>query len=347
MNRFDEQCGCQSLLGPMAWTIQANLAIGITALLLGAAPLAAQQATKITYRSFDGETLARHATSGRKVALAVAARDTDQAVLQQALKALDAAYACYAEATGREPAERKESMWKGCTLVAEVEKTCGAGCGYLGTRGIEIMPAYLQTLLTGIATKQQYDQVLFYELGRNFWFYGDQLEYQAADAKTGSVTTGYAVFMRFVAMEAAGVEGGPFNQRPFAEFRAEVEGLVDSYERDPQWTWQTTLREAKGVPNKMSLGATDLFASFCFRLMREFGGPAYIGRLWREVGRCPAAKTTQDAVDNFVVAASLAAKRDLAPMFVAQWRWPVSAKGRERAKKAGPAVEQLGETRAK
>jgi len=310
-------------------------------------PLPAQQATKITYTSFQGETLERHATGGRKVALAVADRGADPAVLQKALKALDAAYACYAEATGREPSERKESMWKGRTLISEVEKTCGAGCGYLGTRGIEIMPAYLKVLLAGIADRNQYDQVLFYELGRNFWFYGDQLEYKEADAKTGSVTTGFAVFMRFVAMEAAGVEGGPFNERPFAEFRAEVEGLVDIYEQDAKWTWENTLRDANGVPNKMSLGATDLFASFCFRLMREFGGPAYIGRLWREAGRCPAAKSTQDAVDNFVVAASLAAKRDLSPMFVGQWRWPVSAKGRERAKKAGPALERLGEKRAK
>lgn len=307
----------------------------------------AQQPTKIPYTSFQGEALERHATNGQKVAFAVADRGTDPAVLKKALKVFDAAYACYAEATGREPADRKESTWHGCTLIAEVEKTCGAGCAYLGTRGIEIMPDHLQILLTGIATKNQYDQVLFYELGRNFWFYGDQLEYQSADAKTGSVTTGFAVFMRFVAMEAAGVEGGPFQDRPFAEFKAAVEGLVDTYEQDPKWNWQNTLREAKGVPSKFQLGATDLFASFCFRLMREFGGTAYIGRLWREAGNCPAAKTTQDAIDNFVVAASLAAKRDLSPVFVGQWRWPVSVAGRERAKKAGPAMERLGEKRAK
>ena len=310
-------------------------------------PLVAQQPSKISYTSFQGEVLERHVTSGRKVAFAVADRGTDPAALKKALKVFDAAHEFYAEATGREPADRKENTWRGCTLIAEVEKTCGAGCAYLGTRGIEIMPAHLQILLSGIAKKNQYDQVLFYELGRNFWFYGDQLEYQSADAKTGSVTTGFAVFMRFVAMEAAGVEGGPFQERPFAEFRSVVEGLVDTYEQDPKWTWQNTLREAKGVPSKLQLGATDLFASFCFRLMREFGGTAYVGRLWREAGKCPAAKTTQDAIDNFVVAASLAAKRDLSPVFVGQWRWPVSVEGRERAKKAGPAMERLSEKRAK
>jgi hypothetical protein len=38
----------------------------------------------------------------------------------------------------------------------------------------------------------------------------------------------------------------------------------------------------------------------------------------------PSAVTTQDAVDNFVVAASSAAGQDLVPLFKDRWRWPVS-----------------------
>ncbi|MEZ5962981.1 MAG: hypothetical protein R3F56_03950 [Planctomycetota bacterium] len=313
-----------------------------TTLLLGVVARA-QGATKFKYVSFQGESLLRYAWQGRKVALATSSRNLNPNTMRQVLRALDKAYAFYAEQTGREPASRRESMWNGRTLVAEVQKTCGAGCGYLGTRGIEIMPDYLRVLLQGVEEHRQFDQVLFYELGRNFWFLGDKLEYEELDARPGSVTTGFAVCMRFLAMDAAGVDGASFGERPFAEFRSEVEHLVDTYEADTKSTWATTLRADKGVENKMGLGGADLFASICLRLAREFGGPDYLGKLWAAAGKCPPARTTADAVDNFVVAASQAATRDLSPMFAEQWRWPVGPGGKQRAAKAGPALSRLGE----
>jgi hypothetical protein len=56
-----------------------------------------------------------------------------------------------------------------------VSQTCGAACSYLGVTGTEIEPPYFQTLYDGIANNDLYDQALFYEFGRNFWFYGDAL----------------------------------------------------------------------------------------------------------------------------------------------------------------------------
>lgn len=50
----------------------------------------------------------------------------------------------------------------------------------------------------------------------------------------------------------------------------------------------------------------------------------FVGRLWQEVGKRPAAKTTQDSLDNFVIAASAAAKKDLSSLFAERWRWPIS-----------------------
>ncbi|MFT3949086.1 MAG: hypothetical protein QM763_19130 [Agriterribacter sp.] len=78
----------------------------------------------------------------------------------------------------------------------------------------------------------------------------------------------------------------------------------------------------QGVPNS-GLGATDLFASFCFRLRRDYGGEAFVQNLWKEAGRRPNATTTQDAVDNFFLASCAAANKNLTTVFQS-WRWPLS-----------------------
>ena len=84
----------------------------------------------------------------------------------------------------------------------------------------------------------------------------------------------------------------------------------------------------------MGLGATDLFAAFLFRLRRDNGGNKFIKALWHEVARRPKAATTQEAVDNFIIAASLAAGRDLTTQFTTQWRWPLSDGAKEEIKKS-------------
>jgi hypothetical protein len=88
------------------------------------------------------------------------------------------------------------------------------------------------------------------------------------------------------------------------------------------------------------LNGTDLFASFCLRLARDHGGREFVQRLWRTAGQRPAAISTQEAVDNFVIAASAAAGKDLSEHFAGRWRWPVSPDGRTAAAAAANAAGQ-------
>ena len=87
--------------------------------------------------------------------------------------------------------------------ITEIQRTCGAGCGYLGATGIELMPDYFRELYDGVAKHNEIDQALPYEFGRNFWFYSPQLGYHNG-VDSSAVITGYAVFMRFLAVDAAG-----------------------------------------------------------------------------------------------------------------------------------------------
>ena len=57
--------------------------------------------------------------------------------------------------------------------------------------------------------------------------------------------------------------------------------------------------------------------------MRDHGGLKFLAALWHEAAQRPPTTTTQDAVDNFILAASAAAHQNLTDQF-AQWRWPTS-----------------------
>lgn len=293
-----------------------------------AEPPAVPKPVRMEYRSFRNEALQRYAWLGQRVAFLTVRAELDPAVMGKLCDTFDKVYAFYREATGREPAKGKQ--YEGRVTVAEVAKTCGAGCGYLGAQGIELMPGCFRELYDGVAERNEYDQALPYEFGRNFWFYSPQLAYhRGADA--GSVVTGYAVFMRFPALDAAGVQLGRFRGRSGNEFRGEVQRLVDLYVADKSLTWENTLQLGAAPRNPMGLNGTDLFAGFCFRLAGAHGGPQFVARLWQEAGKRPAAKSTQDAIDNFVLAASAAAEKDLTVLFSQDWRWPVSEAARKEA----------------
>lgn len=280
----------------------------------------------VQYKSFENETLSRFAWKGRKVAFLTESKDLDPEAMARLCHTFDQVYGFYQKATGREPARAKHL--EGRITVAEVKKTCGAGCGYLGATGIELMPDCFRTLYEGVLRQNVYDQALPYEFGRNFWFYSPQLAYHK-DADAGSIVTGYAVFMRFLALDTAGAKLGPFRDRSGDDFRRELQKLVDLYLADPAFRWENTLKIGAAPPNPMGLNGTDLFAAFCFRLCQDHGGATFAEKLWREAGQRPPAKTTPEAIDNFVIAASLAARQDLTQLFQKNWRWPVSDHARQ------------------
>jgi hexosaminidase len=278
----------------------------------------------VPYRTFNGKSLSLHPWRGKKIVVLTARGDLDPAVMQKITDALDGTYNYYKQATGGEPARGADTTLDGLSTVAEVDHTCGAGCGSLGATGIELQTDYFQVLYHSVKDSGEFDQVIFYEFGRNFWLYQKQLGYVGKDA-TGTINTGYAVFMRFMAMRGIGVKGAPFRDRKFTEFEAEVQKLIDTYVADKSLDWSNTLLTDHAPANPMDLNATDLFASFLFRLYRDYGTEAYIEKLWHEVAKRPEARTTQDAVDNLVIAASRAAGHNLSRLFKDTWRWPVSA----------------------
>jgi hypothetical protein len=277
----------------------------------------------VTYQDFSGAYLNLYAWEGKYTAILSRRSDLSRSVMASILRTTDRVYLYYKNSTGYTPMLAKE--FNGKATIADVPATCGAGCAYLGFTGIELQQVYFDKLYNDVAGSRTFDHVLFYEFGRNFWSLSSQLAYLPPD-NPDAVITGFAVFMQYMAVQATGVRVSDVNGWTFTEFRSRIEDMVDLYVADPTQTWDNTLRLGRPQANNPSnLNSTDLFASFVFRLARDYGGMSFVDRLWHEAALRPAASSTQDAVDNFFLAACAAANKNLTQLFTVTWRWPISA----------------------
>jgi hypothetical protein len=301
--------------------------------------LTTNSAGLVQYLSFNGNTYQLKPWFGSNICiLATTTNQFDPNVLSRVIGALDTAFSFYITATGNQPTAYGPTTLYGRDTIAEVTNTCGAGCSYIGFTGSELLIPYFDILYNGVASADQYDQVMFYEFGRNFWFYGNQLAYHSPD--NDPVTTGFAVYMRFAAMDAVGVTGGPFNGYSFDTFRTSETNLIDLYLTNSSLNWSNTFRTGQAPANPLNLGASDLIASLLMRIGRDFGGPSFASNFWRQAGLRPTALTTQTAVDNFALAACATVNSNLTGVFLTTWKIPISGSALEEAQSRWGAALQ-------
>jgi len=227
----------------------------------------------------------------------------DRAVVDRVLSAADRAWEWYRDFFGGVPAAA--STYAGKTTIAEVAKTCGAACGYLASTGVELTPWTVDHTLKS-AARNLYDQVIFYELGRNFFFFGDPLGHLSA------FVTGFAHVHRFHAMEACSLPGGPWDDEyNFEDYRkAMLIGLLNTYQADKKLTWRSTLAADKCPPNDYGWSSGDfLAAAFYERIFRDHGEAKY-RRFWQLMKTAPAALTERDSAARFIQVAHAATGAD-------------------------------------
>jgi hypothetical protein len=118
----------------------------------------------------------------------------DQSLMGIWVSRLDAGWQVYADLTGQVPSPSRQ--FEGKVTIAAVpayELTCGAGCGYVGATGIELAMFYDNNYPELKAHPKAMPHYVFYEMGRNYYTFGD---------RHSCFITGFAVFMRYVCMDA-------------------------------------------------------------------------------------------------------------------------------------------------
>lgn len=269
--------------------------------------------------------------SGEKVVFLTTKKVLDRKVMTRLLGRLDGAWMLYADLTGRRPGLFKQLDGKPTIIaVPNGRLTCGYGCGYVGATGIEVAGFYSKDYPLLKSRPDAMPHYYFYEMGRNFYTFG---------GRHSLFVTGFAVFMRYVCMDAFAFED------PDLKTRKTIESAEQLYTKSDMGFLKafTTLdglgEKAPRLKNKegKTISPSDqpvLYASAMLKLRRESGGDKWLKRFFHQLAGCPEIKpkNKEAAVRqslNWLVSASCAAKKDLSGTFVDRWRLPLEPETRK------------------
>jgi hypothetical protein len=257
---------------------------------------------------------------GKEIVFLTTSAEFDQGLMAQWVKNLDGGWRLYEDLTGGRPRPFKTVNGKPCiAAVPSPEYTCGVGCGFIGVTGIELAKFYDQDYPALRANPGSMPHYVYYEMGRNFFTFGD---------RHSCFTTGFAVFMRYMCMD----------HLKLADNDARTRKVIDQAEagiRTSKLSFFKMFTNADGMSEKqprLSLQPSDqpvTYASAMLRLHREFGKEEWLKRFFRTVsvlkpGRPASMEGARQQSWNWLLASSVAAKQDLTPIFVEDWRLPLA-----------------------
>jgi hypothetical protein len=289
-----------------------------------------------TYTTQKGVVLSMYAWPGAKNAFLTKTAALDGPTIRKIVTAADGTWNYYAGADGALPSYYFTYTGAGANgTLATIANTgvggvdlCGDGCTYIGATGMEISDNITNYLLTQVPNNL-YDQTIFYEFGRSFWLFPNQLQYQSP-ADSSCEITGFAVLMRYRSISAQGYTG-TFNGTAanYTTQYSNTLGMIDTYAGNASLNFNNTfLTDSFSSPYG---GCSDLWTSMVIRLANNYGGEAFIQDLFKEALKRPTATTTQTAIDNFVLAASASASKNLTFTFGTTWKWPISTSAQNEA----------------
>lgn len=272
--------------------------------------------------------------TGKQVVFLTTTAELDTAVMGRVLSRLDGGWKLYADLTGKSPRLFKHIDGKPTiSAVPKGELTCGYGCGYIGATGIEVSAFYRIDYPQIRRAPDAFPHYYFYEMGRNFYTFGD---------RHSLFVTGYAVFMRYVCMDALKCVDKDRKTRVVIEqaeelySKSELSYLQAFTNLTGMGEKGNRLKKADGKPLVPS-DQPVMYASAMLHLRRLCGGDAWLERFFGELSKCREVKARdrEGALRqsfNWLVAASCAARKDLSDVFVDRWKLPLAEKTRKALK---------------
>ncbi len=265
--------------------------------------------------------------AGKNLTFLTLDQKLDPAMVTHFVNCLDRGWDTYAELTGRKPALFKQLNGK--PTVAAVPGgglTCGAGCGYVGTTGVELAMFYDTNVAEWKRDPLSFPHYGFYELGRNFYTFGE---------RHSCFITGYAVFMRYVCMDAVQCHDLDLGTRQHIErmeqiYAASQEPFLRTFTMHGGYSEkENRLKDASGNAIPVS-DQPVMYAAAMLKLRQDYGGDAWVKKFFAALAKCPEIKptdktTAQQQCLAWLVCASVAAGKDLTPIFVDRWRMEMKA----------------------
>lgn len=322
----------------------AVVVLGVTALV----QVANAALPETTYTNGCGQSscdYAMYAVEGDNIALLIEkdlvdSNQYDEAVLYEMVARFSDAWAMYSQMAGRTPTwGRSYTTEAGVQLpfiavIPQSSLECGGyACGYVGWTGIELGSEYFTNdFYTDLYLYGQLDAVLFYEMGRNFWFYDNNFSGRTVNDNEVGFATGFAVFMEHEIAKRINSPVREINTTLLAEQRA----FFEEYLIDPAYNWEATFMgedypavptgRLDYYPNGWRIaGSADMVSSMLLYFEQEFGSEFYNDFFkFIDLHRGEQAELNDRMVSTLFKAASDAANRNLVSEFQ-QWKLALPA----------------------
>ena len=295
---------------------------------------------KIAVRNNQNAPVDRFVWKGEHAALLSISDTLDAAEVASVLTIMDAVYEFHQQTTGHETPFEFPDIKRDITI--EDEALGSTFMGKIVVSSIYARPDIFRDLLRDLSDDSpacnENTTMWFFLYGLHSWGYEPKIGTNA-EGFASAIKSGYAESMALLVAQHLGIQLSNSRKNKDRDRKTVVEEQLDAYLKDTALNFQTTLgvnkspdmaRAAFGSP---SGGVSALAASFILRLCRDHGGADFNTRLWHELDKRPDAKTDQDGVDNFILAACAAASLDLSELFTTDWRWPMSPRAIAEAKK--------------
>jgi hypothetical protein len=209
--------------------------------------------------------------------------------------------------------------------IAEVDKTCGAGCGKIGSPGIEIQNEKFRYIFNEYTKNKKFDSLVFYELGRNFWIYDRPLSCSDFEI-SNAMRTGFAVFMRNICLDKLSIDAGPINSLDYENYLTTLKSICYFYIADPALNITNALIDGRlpQVSSNFELTASNFWASVLYFLYdQEELGDAWLFRIWNEVLLRPDSDNYIDILNNLYQASNPLSEQSIYCIFHDTLKWNI------------------------
>jgi len=195
----------------------------------------------------------------------------DEKQMASFIQVLDKGWQTQQELVGRSPKLFRQLNGKPTICaIPKLGLSCGYGCGYVGSTGIEVAGFYEHDWPAFQANPDHFAHYYFYEMGRNFYVYKH---------RHSLFTTGYAVFIRYVCMDIVGCNDSNLKTRKIIEQCEEIYAESDIPFLDAFTTFGAQEKQNRLLDKQGKVIAPSdqpvMYATAMLKLRKDYGG-----RLW-------------------------------------------------------------------
>lgn len=206
--------------------------------------------------------------------------------------------------------------------LAVVDATCGPGCGELNGNRIEITSGRFELMYNNIVANNQLDHLLFYELGRNYWIFGDMMS--CDDERLNQVIhTGFAVFIRDLVISKMEGTCATINGMSYEEYMIERDKEYQFYMGQNEIDFLQLVHKTSITKDEIELKATRIFASVLRQLYENYGQDEFIKRFSSNLKDCSRPRECDELFGNLLKATNNAADANLIDLFRDRWKMPM------------------------